>query len=417
MGLFKRIFKRIFGGNRQNKNSIAMFEQSNLMRTFFVRSIYNLPEIRTAINTVAEIISTVPIWRKRVDNQTGEVDYVEDEIHNLLNYSPNIVQNKSQFFSFIVTKFLLNNAVAIEIVYEDIVVAGEVVGKKIIGLFPMPFYKMQNLDDINYLYFADDPTQKQYRREDVICLTRFSEFGRGTDGHATDMYEHIIQSIQQRAVENTQDGKKVVAAIKRQGTAIETRMKNGDTIANVKAMEKQIHETTGSLSGFAYLDGATDIIPLNIPDAKIETELMAIIIEAIYNYFGNSESVVKGTATELDWQQLVMKLPKFFCEQASQEFTRRIFSPRELGHGNRIEFDYHAIQLSTISAKTNKANSGLLNGWLNQDEVREDFGLPPLPNGLGKSYRGNLNSANLEVIDEYQLNKATTNGGFTKNEK
>ena len=407
MGLIQNI-RTIFGRKQNNNNSIAILEQSNSMRTFFSHSIYNLPEIRTAINTIAEMISNVPIWRKRVNNKTGEVEYVEDEIHNLLNYSPNIIQNKSQFFSFIITKFLLNNAVAIEIVYDN---------GNISGLFPLPFYKMRNLPDINYLYFADDNTSKSYLRENIICLTRFSEIGRGTEGQATDLYEQIIQAIQQRAVENTQDGKKVVAAIKRQGTQLGTRAKEGDSIANVKAMEKQLQETTGSMSGYLYLDGATDIIPLNIPEVKIEKELLKTIVEAVYNYFGISENLVKGIANELEWQQCILKLPKFFCEQASQEFTRRLFSAREIGFGNRIEFDYLSLQLSTVDAKVTKITSGLLNGWLNQDESREDFGLPPLPSGLGKKYRGNLNSANLEVIDEYQLKKASGNGGFTQNEK
>ena len=379
-----------------------------MSRTFFMRSIYNLPEVRTAINTVAEITSGIPIWRVRVDNKTSEIDYLADGLHNLLNYSPNEVQNKSQFFSFIITKLLLNNSVAVQVVYEN---------NRISGFFPLLYYKARNLENIKLMYFEDDPMQVPYERSNIILITRFSQFGSGTENQATDLYEQIIQAIQQRAVENTKDGQKIIAAVKRQGTSLGTRAKAGDTFANLSDMNKQVESTVSYTRGFAYLDGATDIIPLNIPDVKIEKELMATIVEAVYNYFGVSKNLIQGIANELEWQQFILKFPKFFCEQASQEFTRRIFSQTEIGHGNRIEFDFLALQLSTIAAKVTKINSGLLNGWLNQDEAREDFGLAPLPNGVGKKYRGNLNTANLEVIDEYQLAKANSKGGFTNNER
>lgn len=400
MGFFRR-------SRNQTKNSgIAILSDSNRMRTFLSRTIFNIPEIRTAIEKISETFATIPVWRKRIDNNTGEVEYINDRLDYILNFSPNPYQNKSQFWNFNINKALLNNSMAIQIIYDD-------TGTRY--LYPLPFHKSRPQDDLKTLVFADDPIQKKYDVQDIILITRFSEFGRGTENHATDLYEHIISAIQSRALANTEDGKRVVAAVKKSLTQMGSKVKPGDSVTNVNDIADQVK--VSKLEGFAYLDGATDIIPLNIPEIRVEKELLAIIIEATYNYFGISEKIIKGTALELEYEQFIMGIIKFFAKQCEEEFTRKIFTEREVQVGNRIEFDYMALQISTLAGKVAKINSGILNGWMNQDESREDFGMSPIPGGLGKKYRGNLNSANLEVIDEYQLKKANGNGGFTNAEK
>lgn len=402
MGLLQRIKNRF----TRQRGGIAILDNNNRLRSFLTRTIFNIPEIRTAINTVSETFATIPIYRKRIDNDTGEVEYKTDRIDYMLNVSPNPYQEKTQFWNFIVTKLLLNNAVAIQIVYDNTGVR---------YLVPLPFHKARPQDDFKTVVFADDPAQKPYETDKVIILTRFSEFGRGAENHATDIYEQIITAIQQRALKNTEGGKRIVAAVKKALAQSGSRAKPGDAAQNINDIAEQVK--VSNLEGFAYLDGASEIYPLNIPEIKVEKELLAIIIEAIYNYFGISDKIVRGTANEIEWQQWIMKFPKFLSEQAQREFTRKIFTETEYHHGNRIEFDYYSLQISTLTAKVALMNNGILNGYLNQDECREYIGQPPLPDGLGQKYRGNLNTANLEIIDDYQNKKANQNGGFTENEK
>ena len=404
MGVFQRAwqgFKNIF----VRQSGIAIINNNNLMRSFLTRTIYNIPEIRTAINTVSETFATIPIYRKRVDNETGDTKYISDRLDYVLNLSPNPYQTKTQFWSFIISKLLLNNAAAVQIVYDD----------DIRYLVPLPFFRSQPQDDFKTIVFADDPMQKKYAVDEVIILTRFSEFGRGAESHATDMYEKIITAIQQRAIKNTEESRRIVAAVKKATSQMGSRVKNGDAIDAVNDIAAQVAKS--DIEGFAYLDGATDIIPLNIPEIRVEKELLAVIIEAVENYFGISEVIIKGTASEIEYQQFVMKLPKFLSEQCQEEFTRKLFTEREYQVGNRIEFDYLALQISTLTAKVALMSNGILNGYLSQDDCREMIGWAPLPDGLGKEYRGNLNSANLRIIDKYQENKATGNGGFTEQEK
>ena len=77
---------------RNNQNIIKEYFGDNLsmvLRTY-AKSIYSIPEVRTAIETMADIISTVPIYHK-VENKDGTADYIDDDISFVLNLKPNAV--------------------------------------------------------------------------------------------------------------------------------------------------------------------------------------------------------------------------------------------------------------------------------------------------------------------------------------
>ena len=398
MGLFTR--------RRISKSTVSILENNTIMRSFVSRTIFNIPEIRTAINKISETFATMPIWRKRITRSTGEVEYINDRTDYILNISPNPIQAKTQFWNYIINKLLLNNSVAIEMMYDD---AG------LRYLMPLPYYKSVPQNDLSTVIFNDDMEQKVYKLANIILLTRFDEFGKGANTQATDLYDQVISAIQSRALKNTEDGKRIVAVVKKNMVQVSSRVKSGDKVNTIDDIATQMSDS--KLEGFAYLDGATEIIPMHIPDIKVEKELLATIVEATYNYFGVSKYIIDGTASEIQYEQFIMGVIKYLACQCGEEFTRKIFTEREIQFGNSIEFDHLELQISSIHSKVALMNNGILNGYLNQDECREKIGLPPLPDGLGKTYRGNLNSANLDMIDDYQINKATQNGGFVSNEK
>ena len=74
----------------------------------YANQIYDIPEVRTAIEKVADIFSCVPIWHKRVDKE-GNVAYLEDATSRVLTYQPNPLQNGTQFIKNLITDLLLNN--------------------------------------------------------------------------------------------------------------------------------------------------------------------------------------------------------------------------------------------------------------------------------------------------------------------
>ena len=104
-------------------------------------------------------------------------------------------------------------------------------------------------------------------------------------------------------------------------------------------------------------------------------------------------------------QMFIANTIKPLAIQCEREFTNKLFTPNEYYFGHRIEFDCFALTVTTLAAKTALFNSGIRNGYLNQDDCREYLGQPPLPNGLGRKYRVSADTVDISIVDKYQLGK------------
>ena len=58
-----------------------------------------------------------------------------------------------------------------------------------------------------------------------------------------------------------------------------------------------------------------------------------------------------------------------------------------------------------MAAKTQFYQMAIRNAILNEDEVREQIGYGPLPDGFGRIYRISLDTVNIENADAYQVAK------------
>lgn len=70
-----------------------------------------------------------------------------------------------------------------------------------------------------------------------------------------------------------------------------------------------------------------------------------------------------------------------------------------------MELDTFWLQVSTMAAKTQFYQMAIRNAILNEDEVREQIGYGPLPDGFGRIYRISLDTVNIENADAYQVAK------------
>ena len=84
----------------------------------YANQIYDIPEVRTAIEKVADIFSCVPIWHKRI-NKNASVDYLEDATARVLTYQPNPLQNGTQFIKNLVTDLLVQNDAFAEPIFDN----------------------------------------------------------------------------------------------------------------------------------------------------------------------------------------------------------------------------------------------------------------------------------------------------------
>ena len=375
----RSILMEYYGGN------VGWFAYS------YASSMYNIPSVRTAIQTFAEIFSTIPRYIERVDKE-GHIEYFETAESRVINMRANHLQNATQFWVNLITALMLHSNVFVEPVF------GQKSGK-LEQLYVLPndqfdFTLYQNRATVTFLRIG-----KTYDMKDLIYLNRFSALGGGQKNDL-GLFETVIQALMEQAIAAA-DPNKPKAFIQAE-TGRQSQVRDEDKKGVMAGVGKNMEEQK---KGLFYLDPQWKITPINWTENDVNRDLMQFIVNIVYNYFGITESIINNKATEIEYQLFVKNHIEPIARQVEQEFTNKIFTDREIEFGNRIELDTFSLSVSTLAAKTAFFNVAGRGGIANEDEQREMIGLPPIPGGLGKIYRVTADTINLEKFDEYQLSK------------
>lgn len=397
MGLFD-IFRR----NKEKKQirSIISNYYGGDWRYFvwnYANNIYNIPEVRIAIEKISDIFSTIPIYHKRID-KNGTVSYLSDPTERILNYKPNPLQNKSQFIKNVITQLFVENNCFVEPIFD--VSSGDLK-----ALYPLmnrnfKFDTSQN-GMTGYVQFLDQNknAEKKYNLKDIIYLSRFCTLSGGQKNEL-GLYETVIKSLGEQIV-NVANPKKPRAIL--QSTQIgQGQLKEKDKKGTMEDVKANFDE---SVQGLVYFDKMWQVTPINWQENEVNEKLMQLVINTVYNYFGVNENIINNKANEVEMEMFISTTIKPLAQQFEQEFTNKLFTENEYYFGNRIEFDYFALSVSTLQAKTNLFSVAIRQGILNIDECREMIGQPPLENGLGKTYRVTADTIDITVANKYQLGK------------
>ena len=100
----------------------------------------------------------------------------------------------------------------------------------------------------------------------------------------------------------------------------------------------------------------------------------------LYSFFNTNEKIVQSKFNEDEWNSFYESKIEPILMQLSGEFTRKIFSKRERGFGNKIIFSASNLQYASMSTKMNLLQM-VDRGAMTPDEWREILGLGPIENG------------------------------------
>lgn len=363
----------------------------------YANQIYNIPEVKCAIEKIADIFSSVDIYNERVD-KNGNVQYLEDATNRILKYKPNPLQNATQFYKNVITKLLLDNNVFIEPVFD--------MTGNLKALYPLPTrnfqLSMDNNDKNAYVQFYDayKNPQEKYNLNDIIYLNRFNTLSGGQQSNDMGLYEKVLQSLSEKIVNDASPNKP--RALLQSNQIGEGQLKDKDKKGATETLKASFAE---NVQGIAYLDKKWTITPINWNENDVNKELMAFIVNLVYNYFSINENIINNKASEIEMAMFVKTTIKPLAKQFSQEFTNKLFTENEYYFGRRIEFDYNPLLVTTLQSEANIAQINIRNGIWSIDEARERIGYEPLPDGLGKVHRASADLVNIKVIDDYELGK------------
>ena len=363
----------------------------------YANQIYNIPEVKCAIEKIADIFSSVDIYNERVD-KNGNVQYLEDATNRILKYKPNPLQNATQFYKNVITKLLLDNNAFIEPVFD--------MTGNLKALYPLPTrnfqLSMDNNDKNAYVQFYDayKNPQEKYNLNNIIYLNRFNTLSGGQQSNDMGLYEKVLQSLSEKIVNDASPNKP--RALLQSNQIGEGQLKDKDKKGATETLKASFAE---NVQGIAYLDKKWTITPINWNENDVNKELMAFIVNLVYNYFSINENIINNKASEIEMAMFVKTTIKPLAKQFSQEFTNKLFTENEYYFGRRIEFDYNPLLVTTLQSEANIAQINIRNGIWSIDEARERIGYEPLPDGLGKVHRASADLVNIKVIDDYELGK------------
>lgn len=361
----------------------------------YAQNIYSIPEVRTAIESFADIFSTIPKYHERKD-KAGNITYLENELSKLLTIKPNPLQNATQFWKEVVTRLMLESNVFIEPIFDNNT-------GKVKQLYVLPAKQFQfNFinDNVSMVTFLDSiKGNKTYNLDDLIYLNRFSALSGGKKNDL-GLYETVIQALMQQAV-NIANPNKVKAILQGKiGTtsSIKEKDKKG-TMEDVKA------NFASGTNGLVYFDSQWNVTPINWTENDVNRELMKLVVNTVYNYFGISDNIINCKSSEIEYSMFVKNKIEPLARQIEQEFTSKLFTTNEINFGNKIEFDTFSLSVSTLQAKTALFSVASRQGVMCLDEMREMIGLAPIPDGYGQMFRVTADTISIDKVDEYQASQ------------
>ncbi|MCG7410584.1 phage portal protein [Paenibacillus sp. ACRRX] len=362
---------------------------------FFGRELYNIPEVRTAINFVAEKIGSVPFYHARADDKGNEV-LVNDRLHYVLSVRTNPYQSPQVFWTYVTTRLLIHNNVFIFPDWND--------NGELQALYVLPFtqFQFQQSEDGRIIIHFPHAKSYSFYYDDIIHLQRFPTQTGGAQKQATGSYVQIVNTLQAQAVKDSENSQRIAALLQ-----VKTALKGSDMKKKLDEF-KDLFLTSENTTGFGMIGAEYDIHKLDMKISPLNKDLLESIISYLYNYFGMSKEIVTHTATEIQVEQFVDNTIKPIVFQAIEELTYKLFSFIEIGHNNKVLAELVDLEVSTLTAKTTFFKEMLFGGVVNRNEIRKRIGLPRGPAELDEF----MESKNFQTLPEgnYVVGGGETDG-------
>lgn len=184
-----------------------------------------------------------------------------------------------------------------------------------------------------------------------------------------------------------------------------------NTMLDDGTMKKNIEALTSRLqaneSGFMGLDIKGDYMPITRDIKLVDKDTLEFIDSKILRHFGVSLPILTGDYTPEQLAAFYQKTIEPFVVALAQAFTKGIFSRKEIGHNNAIEFYPEELIFMSTAQKLEMVRLLGDSGALYENEKRRIFGMQPLPELTGKRVQS-LNYVDTAHAQAYQLKDTQT---------
>lgn len=179
-----------------------------------------------------------------------------------------------------------------------------------------------------------------------------------------------------------------------------TLLDDGKTAQAIKDFESKIQ---ASESGILPIDMKADYTQIKRDIQLVDEATLKFIDEKILRQFGVPLKILTGEYTKEDYEAFYQKTLEPLIISLSQAFTKALFTPREIGFGNKIMFYPKDLIFMSTDQKLEMVRLLGDSGAMYENEKRAAFGLRPLPELEGMR-KQSLNYVDVQIANNYQLN-------------
>lgn len=159
-----------------------------------------------------------------------------------------------------------------------------------------------------------------------------------------------------------------------------TSMRPEDLRDRAKEFADNYLSLSSSSLGVAASDSKGEAIQVKPNDYVPNAAQADRQMQRVYNFFNTNASIVNSTYTENQWISYYEAVIEPLAEQLSNEFTRKLFTRKERGFGNRIIFESSNLTYASMETKLNLVQY-VDRGIMTPNEVRYYLNLAPIDGG------------------------------------
>lgn len=159
-----------------------------------------------------------------------------------------------------------------------------------------------------------------------------------------------------------------------------TTLRQEDLEANAKKFADGFMSSSSTTGGVAAVDAKADATQIHPDDFVPNAAQTDRTTDRIYSFFNTNKAIVQSSFSENQWISYYENCIEPDITQLSAEFTRKLFTRRERGFGNKIVFESSNLQFASMQTKLS-LQAMVDRGALTPNEWRETLGLGPIEGG------------------------------------
>jgi Phage-related protein len=160
-----------------------------------------------------------------------------------------------------------------------------------------------------------------------------------------------------------------------------TNFLDDDTMKEKVAEFKSAYMTAENTGGIAGLDSTAEFRELSARTPNIPVLQSQFLRDNIYRYYNVNENILTSKFDEQEWNAFYESVIEPIALQLSLEFTFKILSERERGHGNKVIFTANRLQYATLRTRSMLGGALYDRGIITINEYRELLYYEPIEDG------------------------------------